>query len=137
MKRRRQWLKPGQRPKDNSEIPEKRMLSIWWGVIGVIYWELLPEKTIVNNTRYRAQLNKLDSKVVEQGLSLFNGTSRGGTAAPPTIFARPCTFLKSFLTQSPRNYTPKAFTIYQDVGQRPRKLTGNTYLINDTLFFNK
>ena len=27
--------------------PQKRMLSIWWGVKGVIYWDLLSEKTTV------------------------------------------------------------------------------------------
>ena len=25
-------------------IPKKRILSIWWGVKGVINWELLPER---------------------------------------------------------------------------------------------
>ena len=45
------------------------MLSILWCVKGVIYLELLPENTTVNATRYCAQLNKLESEVVKQGLS--------------------------------------------------------------------
>ena len=67
-KRRRQWLKLGQRPKPISKVglhPKKRMLSIWWRVKGVKYWELLPENTTVNAIRYRAQLNKLESEVIK------------------------------------------------------------------------
>ena len=39
------------------------MLSIWWGLKDVIYWELLPEN--------RAQLNKLGAEVINNGL--FSG----------------------------------------------------------------
>ena len=44
------------------------MLCILWGVKGVIYWELLPEKTTVNDTRYRSQINKLEAEVINKGL---------------------------------------------------------------------
>ena len=68
-KRKVQWLKPGQaaktRPKPGLH-PQKRMLSIWWGVKGIIYWELLPEKITVNATRYRAQLNKVEDEVINR-----------------------------------------------------------------------
>ena len=47
----------------------KRMLSIWWDVKGAIY--LLPGKTTVNVYRYRAQLNKLDAELTNNGL--FSG----------------------------------------------------------------
>ena len=35
--------------------PPKMILSIWWGVKGVIYWDLLSQKNTVNAYRYRAQ----------------------------------------------------------------------------------
>ena len=37
----------------------------------VIYWELLPEKKTVNDTRYRSQINKLEVVVINKGL--YNG----------------------------------------------------------------
>ena len=45
------------------------MLCIWWGVKGVIYWLLLPEKTTVNAKRYRSQINKLEAEVINKVLS--------------------------------------------------------------------
>ncbi|CAF4199481.1 unnamed protein product [Rotaria sp. Silwood2] len=42
----RQWLSVGQTgtvTQKNDFHPEKVMLSIWWGVKGIIYWELLPD----------------------------------------------------------------------------------------------
>ena len=71
VKRRRQWIKHGQRPKPTPKAglhPKKRMLCIWWCVKGVIYWELLPENTTLDAIRYCAQLEKLESEVVKQGL---------------------------------------------------------------------
>ena len=44
VKGRRQWLKRGQAPKPTGLHPQKMMLCIWWGVKGVMYWELLQEK---------------------------------------------------------------------------------------------
>ena len=44
------------------------MLRIWWCIKGVIYWELLPEKTTLNAYSYRAQLNKLDDELINNGL---------------------------------------------------------------------
>ena len=45
------------------------MLSIWWCIKSVIYWELLKENITVNAIMYSTQLNKLESEVVKQGLS--------------------------------------------------------------------
>ena len=69
--RKRQWLKPGQvaktTPKANLQ-PKKRMLCIWWGVKGVAFWELLPEKGTVTGTTYRSQLNKLAAEIKRNGV---------------------------------------------------------------------
>ena len=57
--------------KDNAKgwfTPEKRMLSVWWGVQGVLYWELVPENTTITGTMYRAQLNKLAAEIKSKGL---------------------------------------------------------------------
>ena len=43
----------------------------WWGVKGVKYWELLSEKITLNAHRCRAQLNKLDTVLINNGL--FSG----------------------------------------------------------------
>ena len=69
--RRRQWLKPGQAAKTTPKAglhPKKRMLSVWWGVQGVLYWELVPENTTITGTMYRAQLNKLAAEIKSKGL---------------------------------------------------------------------
>ena len=69
--RKRQWLKPGQAAKATPKAglhPQKRMLSIWWSVHGVLYWELLPEKATITGTMYRIQLNKLAAEIKSKGL---------------------------------------------------------------------
>ena len=42
--------------------PKKRMFCVWWGVKGVIYWELLPEKNTVTGTVYRAQISRFNEQ---------------------------------------------------------------------------
>lgn len=66
VQRKRQWLpqhkKPAPTPKPGLH-PQKRMISVWWDVQGVLYWELLPEKTTINGTSYCVQLAKLAAQV--------------------------------------------------------------------------
>jgi hypothetical protein len=38
------------------------MLSVWWSLRGVEYWELLPDNTTVTAEVYCAQLEKLKEK---------------------------------------------------------------------------
>ena len=64
--RKKQWVCRGQatRPTPKAELhPKKRMFCVWWGVKGVIYWELLPEKNRVTGTVYRAQISRLKEQV--------------------------------------------------------------------------
>jgi histone-lysine N-methyltransferase SETMAR len=64
--RKKQWVRRGQatRPTPKAELhPKKRMLCVWWGVKGVIHWELLPEKNTVTGTVYRAQISRLKEQV--------------------------------------------------------------------------
>ena len=71
IKRKYQSLKFGQKPKPTQKPglnPKTRMLNIWASVKGVIYLELLPEKATINSMRYRQQLNKLETEVINKGL---------------------------------------------------------------------
>ena len=60
--RNHQWLSVGQtgtvRPKHDLH-PKKVMLSVWWGVKGIIYWELLPDGCIVTIDLYCQQLDRV------------------------------------------------------------------------------
>jgi histone-lysine N-methyltransferase SETMAR len=62
-----QWLLPGQRPVAAPKPdlhPKKEMLSVWWGVHGIAYWELLPTNTTVTAEVYCAQLKRLRDKLL-------------------------------------------------------------------------
>lgn len=62
IKERRQWVGPNQEPlpTPKSELhPKKVMLSVWWDVQGVVYWELLPPNTTITAEVYCAQLENL------------------------------------------------------------------------------
>ena len=70
--RKRQWLLPDQKPNSTPKPglhPKKRMLCVWWGVHGVIYWELLPEKTTLTAAKYCVQLQKLAAELQRKGLN--------------------------------------------------------------------
>jgi histone-lysine N-methyltransferase SETMAR len=69
--RKRQWLLPNQKPKPTPKAglhPQKRMVSVWWGIHGVIYWELLPEKTTLTAHKYCIQLSKVAAELKKKGL---------------------------------------------------------------------
>lgn len=66
IRRKRQWLPPRQKAKPTPKAglhPEKRMISVWWNVTGVVYWELLPEKTTITATRYCAQIQRMAAEL--------------------------------------------------------------------------
>ena len=58
--RKRQWLGAGQKgvatPK-NELHPKKIILSVWWGLKGIIHWELLPTGCNVTADLYCQQLD--------------------------------------------------------------------------------
>ena len=67
--RKRQWLEPNQVPELTPKPeahPKKVMLSVWWDVYGVIYWELLPNNTTVTAATYCAQLQKVQEKLLQK-----------------------------------------------------------------------
>ncbi|CAO4378683.1 unnamed protein product [Caenorhabditis nigoni] len=48
--------------------PKKVMLSVWWGVDGPIYWELLPEGKTITGDLYTTQLRNLKKAVDRSAL---------------------------------------------------------------------
>ena len=59
---RRQWVGPSQTPLPTPKPelhPKKVMLSVWWDVHGVVYWELLPPNTTITAEVYCLQLENL------------------------------------------------------------------------------
>ena len=71
-RRKRQWLQQQQKPRPTPKPglhPKKRMLCVWWGVRGVIYWELLPENTTLTAAKYSVQLSKVAAELEKKGLN--------------------------------------------------------------------
>jgi hypothetical protein len=63
--RKREWLGAGQigvATSKNDLHPKKIMLSVWWGVRGIIYWELLPTGCAINADLYCQQLDRVAAK---------------------------------------------------------------------------
>lgn len=64
--RKRQWLGAGQTgvatPKDDLH-PKKIMLSVWWGVKGIIHWEILPAGCTITADLYCQQLDRVAAKL--------------------------------------------------------------------------
>jgi [histone H3]-lysine36 N-dimethyltransferase SETMAR len=64
--RKRQWVdaaeEPDEVPKPDLH-PKKVMLSVWWSVYGVVYWELLPVGSTITGDIYARQLQKLKAAV--------------------------------------------------------------------------
>lgn len=66
LKRKRQWVEPGRTPSAdvNPESHQRKvMVSVWWDMKGVIYFEVLPENTILNSALYTQQLDKLANQI--------------------------------------------------------------------------
>lgn len=64
--RKGQWVGPGERPIPTPKPdlhPEKVMLSVWWGMHGIAYWELLPVNMTITAKVYCDQLQKLKEKL--------------------------------------------------------------------------
>ncbi|EFP04025.1 hypothetical protein CRE_27688 [Caenorhabditis remanei] len=64
--RRAQWVDADKQPEDvvKQELhPKKILLSVWWSVHGVLYWELLPEGKTITADYYSSQLQKVKSKL--------------------------------------------------------------------------
>ena len=64
--RKRQWLGAGEVgvPTPRPDLfPRKVMVSVWWGIKGVIHWELVPTGTTVDADVYCDQLDRVALKL--------------------------------------------------------------------------
>ncbi|CAF1533422.1 unnamed protein product [Rotaria magnacalcarata] len=64
--RRRQWLSAGRAgvPPPKTDLhPKKVMLSMWWGVKGIINWEILPDGCNITADLYCQQLDRVAEKL--------------------------------------------------------------------------
>lgn len=75
----KQWLSPGQptipSPKPNIHR-QKVMLSVWWDMKGVIYYELLEPRRTVNAQLYSQQLIRLDQNIKEKRTGPGHGNKK-------------------------------------------------------------
>lgn len=66
--RKRSWVEksqePMQTPKDKIHH-KKIMLSVWWNIRGIVYWDILPHNTNVNATVYCSQIENVKAKLDE------------------------------------------------------------------------
>jgi histone-lysine N-methyltransferase SETMAR len=70
-----QWLSPGQKPKPVPKLelhPEKVLLSIWWNLKGIVYWELLESGATVTAEVYCEQLQRVQEALIKKHPALVN-----------------------------------------------------------------
>ena len=75
IRRTKQWTTRGQTPLPTAKPglhPKKIMLSIWWDMSGVVYWELLEPNTTITADLYSNQLDRLKEALVKSRPSLVN-----------------------------------------------------------------
>jgi hypothetical protein len=67
--KKKQWLDPGQ-PSTLTPKPDihgqKVMLSVWWDMKGILYFELLEPGQTVNAERYRQQFRRLNAEIEQK-----------------------------------------------------------------------
>ena len=85
--RKRSWSKrdePAQSTSKADIYQKKVMLSVWWNLKGIVYFELLPRNQTINPNVYCRQLMKLDKEIKEKRLSLV--TRKGHKRQTTYIF---------------------------------------------------
>lgn len=74
-KRKRQWLSRGEAPISTAKSNfrgKKVLLCVWWGMTGVIHYELLQAGQTVNAQLYCDQITRLNEKITEKLPALAN-----------------------------------------------------------------
>lgn len=64
--RKRQWVDVEEEPEPEPKPDlhqRKVMLSVWWDVLGIVHWELLPPNTTITADYYCSQLRRLKAKL--------------------------------------------------------------------------
>ena len=55
-----------------ASLHPKKVMCIWWGWKGFLYYELLPENQTINSNKYYSQLDELRAALHEKCLELVN-----------------------------------------------------------------
>ncbi|GFS54360.1 histone-lysine N-methyltransferase SETMAR [Trichonephila clavipes] len=75
-KRKRQWLSPKEPPRRTAKPglhPKKALLCIWWGIRGIVHFEVLKPGETVNADLYCGQLDRLNQSLIEKYAVIING----------------------------------------------------------------
>ncbi|GFY24934.1 histone-lysine N-methyltransferase SETMAR [Trichonephila clavipes] len=74
-KRERQWLSPKEPPRRTAKPglhPKKALLCVWWGIRGIIHFEVLKPGETVNADLYCEQLDQLNQSLIEKYPAVIN-----------------------------------------------------------------
>ena len=74
VERKRLWGKRNEPPPSTPKagLHPKKVMCIWWGWKGVLYYELLLENQTINSNKYCSQLDQLKAALHEKRLELVN-----------------------------------------------------------------
>ena len=105
VRRKRQWIDPDMKPEPTPKPdlhPQKIMLSVWWDVRGVVYFELLPTGTTMTAREYCNQL-----QACQQRTQSLTSKTRKSSPTP-----RQCstTYGKNDSPKNPRAWMGSAVT---------------------------
>ncbi|GFV25331.1 histone-lysine N-methyltransferase SETMAR [Trichonephila clavipes] len=74
-KRKRQWLSPNEPPRRTAKPglhPKKALLCVWWGIRGIVHFEVLKAGETVNADLYCEQLGRLNQLLIEKYPAIIN-----------------------------------------------------------------
>ncbi|GFV00359.1 histone-lysine N-methyltransferase SETMAR [Trichonephila clavipes] len=74
-KRKRQWLSPNESPRRTTKPglhPKKALLCVWWGIRGIVHFEVLKPGETVNSDLYCEQLDRLNQSLIENYPAIIN-----------------------------------------------------------------
>ncbi|EFO95390.1 hypothetical protein CRE_09340 [Caenorhabditis remanei] len=127
--RRAQWVDADKQPEDviKQEFNLKKiLLSVWWSVHELLYWELLPEGKNITADYYSSQLQKVKSKLKTSplhghGVHYLHDNAKPHTAK--TIKSLLATLHWTVLTHPPYSpdLAPSDYHLFSDMHRSLRK----------------
>ncbi|XP_035720880.1 histone-lysine N-methyltransferase SETMAR-like [Vespa mandarinia] len=77
-KRKRQWLSPNESPRSTAKPglhPKKALVCVWWGIRGIVHFEVLKHGQTVSADLYYEQLDRVNQSLIEKYLAIVNRKS--------------------------------------------------------------
>ncbi|GFV85331.1 histone-lysine N-methyltransferase SETMAR [Trichonephila clavipes] len=74
-KRKRQWLSLKEPPRRTAKpglYPKKALLCVWWGIHGIVHFEMVKPGETVNADLYCEQLDRLNESLIEKYPAIIN-----------------------------------------------------------------